>query len=219
MTKRNDDDITTIRLKLEECNRLVSEYERKVETIRSQFYVDAITQRVTDAPQLVVILNQAIKPLATTGFVISLIDSDVQRLQKRLGTRFRQQVESCWRDVEMRMAKVTELSGTASDGEKFAEAAIYLAVEVVKLLDLIVLPARMLRKELIGRLKGVSGEKVPTDGQLKRESRNQRIRELAEEHGTESPAEVLKLAMSDHTIKALSVKLSREIVTNVLKPR
>lgn len=219
MTKKKDDDSTALRLKLEEAHRLVAEYERHIETIRAKCYVDAVTQNVTDAPQLLVNLKEAMKPLVATGFVVTLVEGDIQRTRTQLGTKYRQQLEACWREVQSRSIQVANLKDQAPGSERFAKAVIMLAVAILGFLEITILPPRMLRDELMSRLKQRGDSKVPTEGQRKRAARDHRIRELSKLHGTESPAEILQIAQNDPTIAALSVRLSTEIVSNVIKPR
>lgn len=207
-------------LKLVAVDRLVPQYEQGKKALIAATDVAAILQLVPDGGELAAITKQMLIPVATAAVPTSLIDDDLSTLRTSLGSRDR--VIGLYRELEEAAAVFLSPGGQSCPGEAPVAPARRVRDLSAALIDALLEPAVVLRAKIIDALARAGDRHArETSGQQARHRRDERVRALASELGTDSVAKVLAAARNDPLLKSLAAegaRLTSDTVRRALKP-
>lgn len=219
--KKHDSDDQVVRAKkLEQAIDYVTTLEKHRKGIEAEIGTAVIGLLDSlDGPRLVQAVKEALVPLSSEGLADNLIKRDLAQVRDSLGEGYNSQVSDAWSALTGAGQAVLKRCVSHPNDPQALVAAAHLADKVLDLLSLMMLPAQQLADELIA----VAEKKCKpiSDTKRRKEIRDRRIKAMAKEMGTTSPAKIRDAGKNDSVIFSVCPpeSFTSETVRNVLSPR
>lgn len=221
--QRTSQDQQVLREKLKQVAALVDDFERKVDTFRSEVVTTVILDTTMDVPALLHSVNTAMQPLARTGTARSLILEDFNDACARLGPEWaarRDCLAVAVSEQTARLAVVRE--NPLTDNATAYHETQKWAADIVNLLTEGLRPFVYVQQQIVRALNGIaSAAQVTTDRKRANIERDQRFRELKKQRPDLSFSEIAELRDSDPVLTTLrgSTRITEHTVRDALRTK
>jgi len=176
-------------------------------------------EHLRDAPTVVQSITKALATLSKHGMADNLIVDDLARVRGSFGPGYSEMAADLWEAIQSGGRTVVGHCERHPNDLDALVAAAQLGDAVLALIDLLLLPA----KELALEMQAAAEKKIRPISNTKRRKqiRDQRIKELSIELGTESPAKIRDAGKQDVIILSVCPPepFNAETVRNVVNPR
>jgi len=202
------EDRVVTELKLREVTEFIQALERRIQRVSGPFEFDIGNPAVSGA-DLIHILIDEMKWISGAEYSLSLIAPDFRTFHR---------LKDVYTESGKTLSMIEQGLDAASSHEDCSkDLAALIGQASFTILKACLLPAKVLRVVYIARLSNPPVHRHTTVKRTARDQRDARIRELSKSRPSLSIPELLEVAIADDVIKLLSVRVSREILRNVLK--